>query len=94
MLLATFLAIGVFSVAFLFWFLLAVHSEVRLESKRDVRTSQIYSRRIPLAAEVRSNPKPGLTVVYSNPMLAHRLGQSSSGATLAVEQSSRAKKEA
>ena len=78
MLLATFLAIGVFFVAFLFWFLFAIQSEVRLHSKRGARTSRIYRHRIPLAFEVRKNRTLGLTVAYSNPMLAPRARQSSS----------------
>ena len=94
MLLATFLAIGVFFVAFLFWFLFAMQSELRLQSKRDARTSRIYRHRIPLAFEVRKNRTLGLTVAYSNPMLAPRARQSSSGVTLVVNESSRAKKEA
>jgi hypothetical protein len=94
MLLATFLAIGVFSVAFLLRFLFALESELRLASRRAARTSRIYSHRIPLAFEVPNKRTIGLTVAYSNPMLAHRLRQSSSGATLVVNESSRAKKEA
>ena len=78
MVLATFLAIGVFFVAFLFWFLFAMQSEVRLHSKRDARTSRIYRHGIPLAFEVRNNRTLGLTVAYSNPMLAPRARQSSS----------------
>ena len=94
MLLATFLAIGVLFVAFLLWFLFAMQSELRLDSKRDARTSRIYSHRIPLAFEDRNHRTLGLTVVYSNPMLAHQVRPSSSGATLVLDERSRAKKEA
>ncbi len=81
--LATFLAIGAFCVAFLMRFLFALHSEARLEKERDARTKQIPGRRILMAAEV-YKPAQGLTVTYSNPGLAWRAAATSSGATLAV----------
>ena len=91
--LATFLAIGVFSIAFLLRFLRALHSEIRLEKERDARTKQILSRRIPIAVEVRK-PVRGLFVTHSNPGLAPRARTTTAGATLEASESSRNKREA
>ena len=66
--LAMFVAIGVFFVAFLLRFTFALHSEARIERARDARTKQIASRRIPIAVEVR---KPALTVTWTNPGIVH-----------------------
>ena len=66
--LATFLPVGVFFVAFLFWFMYALHSEIRIENQRSARTRQIASRRIPIAIEVR-RPTRGFIVTSSNPGL-------------------------
>ena len=91
--LATFLAIGVFFVAFLLRFIFALHSEARVEKERDARTKRIPGHRIPIAVEVRK-PRFELTVTYSNPGLVRRAGTTSLGAALAVSESSRTKKEA
>ena len=64
--LVTFLTIGVFSIAFLLRFLLAVHSEARLEKERDARTRQIANYRIAIAVEARTT-KRGFIVTSSNP---------------------------
>ena len=67
--LATLLTIGIF-VAFLLRFLVALHSEARLEKERDARTKQIAGNRIPIAVEVRKAMR-GLTVTSINPGLVH-----------------------
>ena len=66
--LTTFLAIGVFFVAFLVWFLYVLQSEIRVEIERSARTKQIAFNRIPIAVEVRE-PRRGFIVTSANPGL-------------------------
>jgi len=65
--LATFVAVGVFFMVFLLRFLYAMHLEAQVERARDVRTSRIVGR-IPIAVEVR---RPTITVTCNNPGLIH-----------------------
>jgi hypothetical protein len=91
--LATFLAIGAFSVAFLVCFLFALHSELQLEKERSARTKQMLGLGIPIAVEVRK-PVRGLFVTHSNPGLVRRAEAASSRATLESSESVRTKREA
>ena len=52
--LGMFLAIGVFSIAFLLRAFFALHAEARLENERDVRTKQMPGRHIPIVVETRT----------------------------------------
>jgi len=91
--LATFLAIGVFFCAFLLRFLFALSAEVRVEKERAAWTERIVGNRIPSAVEVRK-PLRSLTVTYSNPGLARKAQATAAGETLAAGESWQSEKEA
>lgn len=91
--LATFLAIGVFFVAFLLWFFSELQSEARLETERAERVKQIRSRRVPSSDKAHGLATP-LSVAYSNPRLAQQTGRISWGPMLVAKEAARIKKEA
>jgi hypothetical protein len=90
--LAAFLSIGAFFVAFLLRFTFALQSEAQLQAERAVWAKRLRGRRVPSSLEARSSAM-GLNLAYSNPKMTPAR-QGSLGARLAVEDASRVKKEA
>jgi hypothetical protein len=91
--LAAFIAIGAFFVAFLLRFYFALHSEARLASERAAWAKQIRSRRLPSSTEDRS-PATGLTLAYSNPSPARQPKTGTGGARLVARDASGIQKKA
>ena len=91
--LATFLAIGVFFVAFLLWYFFELQSEAQLLTERAERVKQIRSSRV-LSPDNARGRAAALTVAYSNPRLVQQTGRISSGPMLVAKEGARIKKEA